>query len=102
MSGGFAAQCPAVGMQTLEHIAVAHLGSLEWDMDTAERMLGTQIGHQRAHHATLHVASLDAMTRDDVDQLVAVVYPSLGIRHHQTVAVAIERDADVRMMHAYR
>ena len=41
------------------------------------------------------------MTGNDVDQLVAVVYPPLGVRHHQPVAIAVQRNAQIRAMGAH-
>ena len=43
-----------------------------------------------------------AVPRDDVQQLVAVVAPALGVDHHDAVGIAVERDAEVGSLLAHR
>ena len=73
MAGILAAQLPALLLQQFHHIAVAHLGALEWDAQFLQRMLERQIGHQRADHAAVQLALLLTMSGDHVEQLVAVI-----------------------------
>src|SRR5208282_5429760 len=58
-------------------------------------MLHAEIGHQGANHSTFESTSPLMMARDYIQQLVAIVESSVTVDHNQTIAVAVERDAEI-------
>ena len=77
-------------------MAVAHLGTDEADATLPQGALETVVGHQRAHHRPLQPAAVLPVAGEDVEQVVTVDdAPVRGDEHHP-VAVAVERDAQVR------
>ena len=61
----------------------------------AERLLQREVAHLGADDALAEIARALAVVRDQVDQLVAVVELAGAVDHHEPVAVAVERDAEV-------
>ena len=70
-----------------------HAGLLQRDFDR-------HIGHQRADGAVHLAIGRDPVLDQHVQQFVAVVQAACRIDHLQTVGVAIERNAEVRVMFA--
>ncbi len=61
-----------------------------------ERLLESEVRHQRADDAAGMHAAPPVVHRDHVQQLVAVVDAAVLVGDQQAVAVAVERDAEVR------
>ena len=102
MAGVLATQQPALFVEPLQHVAVAHGCALEGDALAPERLLQAEVGHQRADHAPREAAATAVVHRDHVEQLVAVVGAAVAVDHQQPVAVAVERDAEVRVVRDHR
>ena len=87
---------PPVSRKHSENVTVAHRRPLEFDAAFAQRHLEAEVAHHRADHRTAQRAGCCGALRDDVEQLVAVDQAAEMINHHQAVAVAIERQPDIR------
>ncbi len=95
VAGILAAKHPAFLLHQFEHVAVAHRCARQRYAAAGERLLEAEVAHQRADDAAGHRAAAPVVERDDVEQLVAVVGVTLGVDHHQAVAVAVEREAEI-------
>jgi hypothetical protein len=98
MPRALAAERPPALDHRLEDVAVADLGARERHPRARERLLDAEVRHHRADDAAAERAAAHRVHRDDVQQLVAVVDAPVAIGHHEPVAVAVERDAEVGAM----
>ena len=57
-----------------------------------KRMFQTQVAHDRTDHGPRQRLLLVPCARNDVQQLIAIDDPSQVIDHHQTIAIAVERN----------
>ena len=98
MPRGFAADKPTALVQLFQHITVAHFGAGKGDAARGKGFFHAQIAHHRADHAAEIQALRGAGFGDDVNQFVAVVHHAVFVHHHQAVAVAVQRDAVIRIV----
>ena len=98
VAAGFAAQLPAVLVQLFQHIAVAHFGAAEFDLELRQGQLHRHIGHHGADYAANQRTSFMTGAGNHINQRIAVVHFALFVHHHQAVAVAIERNAVVGLV----
>ena len=89
-------------LQLLQHVAVADRGALERDALPRQRLLETEVGHQRADDTAGERLAAVIVHRDHIEQLVAVVRAAVAVDHQQAIAVAVERDADVGPVRDHR
>jgi hypothetical protein len=82
--------------------SIADLGATELDALFRERMFQPQIAHHRTDDRADQLLPLLALARNDVEQLIAVDQSAEVIHHHETVTVAIERDAGLRLHARHR
>src|SRR5215470_20246978 len=80
----------------LEHVAVAHRRSHQFDSQGAQVPLEAEIGHDGGHHTgALKPAVFFPTLGDDRYQLVAVDNAAALIHDHHPISVTIERDTDI-------
>ena len=96
MARRLAAQDAALVLEHREHVAVADLGAQELDAEVAQRELEPQVAHDRADDGAAQAARLAAVARENVDELIAVDEIAALVDHDDAIAVAVEREADVR------
>src|SRR6185369_17038061 len=92
----FPSDLPVALEQLLQDIAVPNRRACEWDTKRAERLLHSQVRHQRAYHAALEQLEFSAKLSDDEQQLIAVIQFALLICHRHAVTITVERDTQVR------
>ncbi|AJP48465.1 hypothetical protein PG1C_08365 [Rugosibacter aromaticivorans] len=90
----FAAEHPAVLLHHLQHITVTHLGAAERDVKARECVLKAQVAHQGSANAAYR-RRMHTVPRDEIQQTVTIVNFTRRIHHHQTVAVAIQRNTAI-------
>src|SRR5690606_17329214 len=90
-----AAEQPAVLLQHREHMAVANLCTPKLDTELAERKLEAEIAHHGADDRPAQRTGFVPVSREDVDQLIAIDQMPPLVDHHDPVAVAVEREPDV-------
>ena len=95
MAGVLSAEDPALLRHLFQHVPVADGRSFERNAVQGERLLESEVAHQRADHAARHRAAPPVVERDHIQELVAVVHAAFGVNHDQSVAVAVEREAKV-------
>ncbi len=95
MARALAAERPALALQLFEHVAVAHWGAPQRHPFGLQGQLDRHIGHERTHHTGHHFVAPEPVVGQQIQQLVAVVEPALGVDQQQAVGVAIERNAKV-------
>src|SRR3954468_19581242 len=96
MAGRLAADIIALRQHLLEHVAVADRRAYQFNAETFEETLQSEIGHHGRDHARLRQPAvfLPAL-RDHREQLIAVDHVAALVDQDDAVGVAIERDADV-------
>ncbi len=97
MPGILPSELPVFFLEHFQHVAVPDLGPREGNPHFFERTFQREIGHQGAGHA-FQPSVFRALTRDDEQQLVAVVESALAIGHKHAVAVPVERDTQIRLV----
>src|SRR5690606_9968031 len=95
VAGGLAAEAAAMLAQQLQHIAVTHLGAVEFHAQRAQRYLQAEIAHQGTDHGAAQGPLLLPLAGDDEEDLVAIDYLAILVDHDDPVAVAVEGHADV-------
>src|SRR5579862_58026 len=95
MTGVLASELPALLDELLQYIAIADLRAQQSNPGLRQRLLQAQVAHERANHTAGEHAAPLVIARDNVQELIAIVETAFAVGHHQTVAVAVERDAEV-------
>ena len=98
MPGILAAEFPAALSQHFQHVTVADFRARKGYFQPRQRVLERKIAHLRARHAAVERAAALRVARDHIQQLVAVIGHAARIHHHQAVAIAVERDAEIGAM----
>ena len=96
------AEHPFFFAHRLQHVAIADGRARERDAAPRQRLLETEIAHEGPDDAAGHATAPPVIERDDVEKLIPVVHPALGVDHHQPVAVAVEREPYVGVMLDHR
>ena len=97
MAGLLAADVGAAALHLLVHVAVADLGLDDVDAAGAQGLVQSEIGHDRRDHdVALESPAALQVTGGDGERVVAVADLALVVDGHETVAVAVEREADLR------
>ncbi len=101
MPGVFPSQLPVPFLEHFQHVAIADLGARERNSQFFQRALEREIGHQGPHHSS-QAPAFCALAGDHVQQLIAVVERAVAVGHEHSVPVAVERDAEVRLVLSHR
>ena len=77
-------------------MTIADLRTPELDSEVPQRDLETEVAHDSADNRTAQRTLAVAVSRDDVQQLITVDQVAALVDHHDAIAVAIKRHANVR------
>src|SRR6185437_6402555 len=96
VAGLFAAHVEAAFVHHAQHIAIAHGGAREGEVETFQVAFQTGVRHHGADDAAaLEFAAALPGASDEGEDLVAVDDLAVFIGHHHAVGIAIERDAEI-------
>ena len=98
MAGWLAAEIPLVLKQAFDDIAVADIGPVETDAQFPECQLESEIGHERSDHIPAQRLLAQARPGDDVENVIPVDEPAVCIDEQDTVAIAVEGDAEIGLL----
>ena len=93
MPRSLAANQPLPLEKLFQNIAVAHFGARKLNASGAQCFFHGQVAHHRADHTAKRQTLRRMGFGNHINQFVAVIHHAVFIDHHQSVAVAVQRDS---------
>ena len=93
--GVLSTDLPLVLEKFLEHVAITDRGPQKRNVQHGQRLLHSEIGHQRADDSALEQTCRTPIGGNHVQELIAVINSPVGTNHYNAIAVTVEADSKI-------